>query len=119
MSADPASITSHHAPCAAGAELPGVEHPSPSCVGSGSAGSGSGVVHSKPPSVLVHTSPAAQPAVPSAHSSTSAQLVPSPVNPASHAQENEPTSLVHVAFASQESGAAHSSTSAQLVPSYE
>jgi hypothetical protein len=66
--------------------------------------------------VFVHVALASQLSVPAVHSSSSAQVTPSPVYPALHAHVNEPGVFVHVALTSQLSDAvAHSSISVQVI----
>jgi hypothetical protein len=57
------------------------------------------------------TAPVDSPLVTATH-----ETCPSPEKPALHVHTNEPSLLVHVAFALQVPGSAHSSTSVQYVP---
>jgi hypothetical protein len=67
--------------------------------------------------VLPQSACGEQTAVFAAHSSTSRQVTPSPVQPALQAQVKAPTVLVQVAFALQfELLVAHSSTSPHTLP---
>jgi hypothetical protein len=71
--------------------------------------------HVKEPGVFAQTPFALQFAPPVVHSLTSVHSVPVPVYPALHAQVNEPSRFVHVAFASH-GLFAHSFTSVQVSP---
>jgi hypothetical protein len=77
-------------------------------------------VQRKLPRVLRQVALAEQLFAPVVHSLTSAQLMPSPLNPALHAQVKPPGVLVHVASAWQLfAPLVHSLTSSQVTPSPE